>query len=40
MVLRLQMIPYINDKSGIILVKVTTVNVYDRKPVSEMVDEL
>nr|WP_150137885.1 transposase [Candidatus Enterovibrio escacola] len=30
----------INDQGGIILVKVTTANVDDRKPVSEMVDEL
>nr|WP_150142464.1 transposase [Candidatus Enterovibrio escacola] len=30
----------VNDKSGIILVKVTTANVDDRKPVSEMADEI
>nr|WP_263364513.1 transposase [Candidatus Enterovibrio escacola] len=30
----------INDQGGIISVKVTTVNVDDRKPVSEMVGEL
>ncbi len=30
----------INDQGGIISVKVTTVNVDDKKPVSEMVDEL
>ncbi len=30
----------INDQSGIISVKVTTANVNDRKPVSEMADEL
>nr|WP_223866404.1 transposase [Candidatus Enterovibrio escacola] len=30
----------INDSGGMISIKVTTVNVDDRKPVSEMVDEL
>ncbi len=30
----------VNDQSGIISVKVTTANVDDRNPVSEMVDEL
>ncbi|PCS22826.1 Mobile element protein [Candidatus Enterovibrio escicola] len=30
----------INDQGGIISVKVTTVNVDDKKPVLEMVDEL
>nr|WP_263364480.1 transposase [Candidatus Enterovibrio escacola] len=30
----------VNDQGGIILIKVTTANVDDRKPVSEMVDEL
>nr|WP_199399558.1 transposase [Candidatus Enterovibrio escacola] len=30
----------INNQSGIISVKTTTANVNDRKPVSEMVDEL
>ncbi|PCS22926.1 Mobile element protein [Candidatus Enterovibrio escicola] len=29
----------INDQGGIISVKVTTINVDDRKPVSEIVDE-
>ncbi len=30
----------INDKGGIISVKMTTTNMDDRKPVSEMMDEL
>nr|WP_263363531.1 transposase [Candidatus Enterovibrio escacola] len=30
----------INDQGGIVLVKVTTGNVNDRKPVSEIADEL
>ncbi|PCS23958.1 Mobile element protein (plasmid) [Candidatus Enterovibrio escicola] len=30
----------INDRGGIISVKVTTDNVDDRKPVSEMIDDL
>ncbi|PCS23537.1 transposase [Candidatus Enterovibrio escicola] len=30
----------INDQSGMILIKVTTANVDDRKPVLEMADEI
>ncbi|PCS22297.1 Mobile element protein [Candidatus Enterovibrio escicola] len=30
----------INDQGGIISVKVTTANMDDRKPISEMIDEL
>nr|WP_263364440.1 transposase [Candidatus Enterovibrio escacola] len=32
--------PMINDQGGIILVKVTTANVDDKKPVSERTDEI